>query len=40
MEDFINLLSIEWSEEDYYTYFRKIGTRIQTLSSDASAASE
>jgi hypothetical protein len=29
MEDFLNIIEIEWKEDDYYSYFRKIGTIIK-----------
>jgi hypothetical protein len=30
MEDFLNIINVFWKEEDYYLYFREIGTKIQT----------
>ena len=29
MEDFLNIIDICWNEEDYYSYFREIGTKIR-----------
>jgi len=29
MEDFFKIVDITWSEEDYYLYFREIGTKIK-----------
>lgn len=29
MEDFLNIINICWEEEDYYSYFREIGTKIK-----------
>jgi hypothetical protein len=33
MEDFLKIVNIEWSEEDYYAYFREIGRMIVSNSS-------
>jgi hypothetical protein len=32
MEDFFNIIKIYWSEEDYYSFFRKIGSKIDEKS--------
>jgi hypothetical protein len=29
MEDFLNIIDIVWNEDDYYLYFREIGTKIR-----------
>lgn len=29
MEDFLNIIHIYWNEDDYYSYFREIGTKIR-----------
>jgi hypothetical protein len=29
MQDFLNIIDIEWNEDDYYLYFREIGTKIR-----------
>jgi hypothetical protein len=29
MEDFLNIIDIVWNEDDYYSYFRDIGTKIR-----------
>lgn len=29
MEDFLKIINISWSEDDYYLYFREIGTKIK-----------
>ena len=29
MEDFLNIINVFWNEDDYYTYFREIGTKIR-----------
>jgi len=29
MEDFLNIININWIEDDYYLYFREIGTKIK-----------
>jgi len=29
MEDFLNIINVFWNEDDYYSYFREIGTRIK-----------
>jgi len=29
MEDFLNIIDVCWDENDYYSYFREIGTKIQ-----------
>jgi hypothetical protein len=28
MEDFLNIINVFWNEDDYYLYFREIGTKI------------
>jgi hypothetical protein len=30
MEDFLNIINVFWNEDDYYLYFREIGTKIRT----------
>ena len=30
MEDFLNIININWCENDYYSYFREIGTKIKS----------
>ena len=30
MEDFLNIINVFWNEDDYYSYFREIGTKIRT----------
>ena len=29
MEDFLNIIDVYWNEDDYYSYFREIGTKIR-----------
>ncbi|MDA9072750.1 hypothetical protein N9K75_02625 [bacterium] len=29
MEDFLNIIDVFWNEDDYYSYFREIGTKIR-----------
>ena len=29
MEDFLNIINVYWNEDDYYSYFREIGTKIR-----------
>ena len=29
MEDFLNIINVFWNEDDYYSYFREIGTKIR-----------
>jgi hypothetical protein len=29
MQDFLNIIDIEWSEDDFYSYFRKIGNLLK-----------
>lgn len=29
MEDFLNIINVYWNENDYYSYFREIGTKIR-----------
>ena len=29
MEDFLNIINVFWNENDYYLYFREIGTKIR-----------
>jgi hypothetical protein len=29
MEDFLNIIDINWNEDDYYLYFREIGNKIK-----------
>jgi hypothetical protein len=29
MEDFLNIINVCWDEDDYYLYFREIGTKIK-----------
>lgn len=29
MEDFLNIINVFWNEDDYYLYFREIGTKIR-----------
>jgi len=29
MEDFLNIINVYWNEDDYYSYFREIGTKIK-----------
>jgi hypothetical protein len=29
MEDFLNIINVYWNEDDYYAYFREIGTNIK-----------
>ena len=29
MEDFLNIINVFWNEDDYYSYFREIGSRIR-----------
>jgi hypothetical protein len=29
MEDFLNLIDVTWNEDDYYSYFREIGSKIR-----------
>jgi len=31
MEDFLNIVEIDWKEDDYYLYFRKIGNKIKKI---------
>lgn len=31
MEDFLNIIDIFWDKDDYYLYFREIGTKIRTI---------
>jgi hypothetical protein len=28
MEDFLNIINVSWNEDDYYSYFEEIGTKI------------
>ena len=30
MEDFLNIINVNWCENDYYSYFREIGTKINS----------
>jgi hypothetical protein len=30
MQDFLNIIDVSWDEDNYYSYFREIGQRIQT----------
>ena len=32
MQDFLEIINIRWSEEDYYSYFREIGIKIKMRS--------
>ena len=29
MEDFLNIINVYWDKDDYYLYFREIGTKIR-----------
>jgi hypothetical protein len=29
MEDFLNTINVSWNEDDYYSYFKEIGTKIK-----------
>jgi hypothetical protein len=29
MEDFLNIINVYWNEDDYYSYFRELGTKIR-----------
>jgi hypothetical protein len=29
MQDFLNMINVFWNEDDYYSYFREIGTKIR-----------
>jgi hypothetical protein len=29
MEDFLNIINVYWNEDDYYSYFREIGSKIR-----------
>jgi hypothetical protein len=29
MKDFLNIINVFWNEDDYYSYFREIGTKIR-----------
>jgi len=31
MEDFLNIINIYWNENDFYSYFREIGTKIKII---------
>lgn len=28
MEDFLNIIEIKWTEDDYYSYFKNIGEML------------
>jgi len=31
MQDFLNIINVYWNEDDYYSYFREIGTKIRII---------
>jgi hypothetical protein len=31
MEDFLEIINVFWNEEDYYVYFRELGSKIRSL---------
>ena len=39
MKEFLNIIKVDWDENDYYSYFREIGTKIRTKNANNEPAS-